>query len=71
MDWLEPLKFDCRLVRTIFIFMNLLMLERTIFIFVVPHEFIDRAVPNSTIGGQINTTFLVEFLLNCGIRGRW
>jgi len=30
-----------------------------------------RAVPNSTIGGQINTTFLVEFLLNCGIRGRW
>jgi len=29
-----------------------------------------RAVPNSTIGGQINTTFLVEFLLNCGIRGR-
>jgi len=36
--------------------------------FVVPST---RAVPNSTIGGQINTTFLVEFLLNCGIRGRW
>jgi len=33
-------------------------------------EFI-RAVPNSIIGGQINTTFLVEFLLDCGIRGRW
>jgi len=27
-----------------------------------------RAVPNSTIGGQTNTTFL---FLNCGIRGRW
>jgi len=30
-----------------------------------------RVVPNSTIGGQINMTFLVEFLLNCGIWGRW